>query len=73
VFKDERAMLLAFAQLVSQIDPDILVGYEVQMSSLGYLIERGYALRTSAILTPSLICGVFLRFTHDASLWTRQG
>jgi DNA polymerase elongation subunit (family B) len=46
VFKDERAMLLAFAQLVSQIDPDIMVGYEVQMSSLGYIIERGYALST---------------------------
>lgn len=45
-------MLLAFAQLVSQIDPDILVGYEVQMASLGFIIERGYAL-SAFLLSPS--------------------
>lgn len=46
-------MLMAFAQLVSHIDPDIFVGYEIQLSSLGYIIERGYALSTRS---PSSHC-----------------
>jgi len=30
--------------MVRSIDPDIIVGYEMQNSSLGYLIERGNVL-----------------------------
>ena len=32
------------SQVVRREDPDILIGYEVQMSSWGYLIQRGEAL-----------------------------
>eukprot|EP00727_Mastigamoeba_balamuthi_P004330 m51a1_g13896 dna polymerase zeta catalytic subunit, putative (2076) ;mRNA; f:718412-728650 len=38
---DEVSLLKRFVQLVLNLDPDILVGYEVQMASVGYLSERG--------------------------------
>ncbi len=31
----------AFLSFFKSNDPDVMVGYEVQMSSWGYLIERG--------------------------------
>lgn len=36
-------------KLVTTWDPDMLVGYEVQMSSWGYLLERGTALKLEII------------------------
>lgn len=39
-FEDEMSMLKAFVLLIRKYDPDILIGYEVQMSSIGYMIER---------------------------------
>ena len=43
-FSDERTMLTEFASFVRILDPDIVMGYEVQMLSWGYLIERGAVL-----------------------------
>jgi hypothetical protein len=43
-FPTEESLFQAFIQLVRKHDPDILVGFEVQMASLGYLIERANAL-----------------------------
>ena len=43
-FSDERIMLIEFASFIQTLDPDILMGYEVQMLSWGYLIERGAVL-----------------------------
>ena len=34
-------MLLEFTSFIRELDPDIIMGYEVQMLSWGYLIERG--------------------------------
>ena len=43
-FKDEKDMLLEFALFVKLVDPDMIMGYEVQMLSWGYIIERGAVL-----------------------------
>ena len=65
--------------LVAGVDPDFVVGWEVQMASLGYLLERAQHLglpgllrrlsrvRASARSTGSLTC-LFL-FVCFASWW----
>eukprot|EP00002_Diphylleia_rotans_P013155 TRINITY_DN2562_c0_g1_i23.p1 TRINITY_DN2562_c0_g1~~TRINITY_DN2562_c0_g1_i23.p1 ORF type:complete len:1638 (+),score=290.27 TRINITY_DN2562_c0_g1_i23:62-4975(+) len=40
-FIDESAMIARFIDIVSSCDPDVVLGYEIQSSSLGYLIDRG--------------------------------
>ena len=40
-FADELLMLKGFASFIQEHDPEIILGYEVQMLSIGYLIERG--------------------------------
>jgi DNA polymerase elongation subunit (family B) len=39
-FETEWALLEGFAAAVRALDPDILVGFELQKGSLGYLIDR---------------------------------
>ncbi|KAK7079689.1 error-prone translesion synthesis, partial [Halocaridina rubra] len=46
---DELALLNEIVSLVTSWDPDLLVGYEVQMSSWGYLLERGSALNVEIV------------------------
>lgn len=41
VASDEKSLLLLFVDVVRRSDPDMIAGYEVQKSSLGYIIERG--------------------------------
>ncbi|XP_065837762.1 DNA polymerase zeta catalytic subunit-like isoform X2 [Oscarella lobularis] len=43
-FPDEKSLLREFIDLVRRHDPDILVGYEIQMLSWGYAMERAAAL-----------------------------
>ncbi|GAX80194.1 hypothetical protein CEUSTIGMA_g7632.t1 [Chlamydomonas eustigma] len=43
-FKDETAMLEAFCQAVLTLDPDVIMGWEMQKGSLGYLAERANVL-----------------------------
>lgn len=43
-YNSEKDMLLGLVALVQEIDPDFLIGYEVQMLSWGYIIERGAVL-----------------------------
>ena len=45
VFASEMELLEGVGKLVTAIDPDIVMGWEIQQSSLGYLVERGQALR----------------------------
>ena len=58
--QDEPSLLAAFAAAVSSLDPDIIVGWDVQRGSLGYLAERAAALALEPQLlraagrTPSL-------------------
>ena len=39
-YSTEVEMLIEFALFIQNLDPDIILGYEVQMLSWGYLIER---------------------------------
>ena len=40
----EAGLFQLVAQVVRRLDPDVIVGYEVQNSSLGYLLARGHVL-----------------------------
>jgi len=42
-FSSETALLDAFVDAVRCLDPDILLGYEIQRGSLGYIMERAAA------------------------------
>ena len=39
-FDDERALFRGFIALTLALDPDVLVGFEVQGESLGFLVDR---------------------------------
>lgn len=52
----ELALLQALVRLVAEEDPDILIGYEVVMSSWGYLIDRAAVLNVNLIGEISRIC-----------------
>jgi len=45
---DEKELISLFVALVRQADPDIVLGYEVQMSSWGYLLARAEQLGIDA-------------------------
>jgi DNA polymerase zeta len=49
MYPTEEALLRAWAARVRRIDPDVLVGYEIQRASWGYLVDRAaHAYRTPA-------------------------
>lgn len=56
IFKDEKYLLKKFIEIVSSSDPDILMGWDIQGSSLGFLAERashlGLGLLSSLSRTP---------------------
>ncbi|BDA47990.1 probable DNA polymerase zeta catalytic subunit [Coccomyxa sp. Obi] len=54
VHGSEEALLDAVVAAVRALDPDILVGYEVQQGSLGYLNDRATALQRSEPLLRQL-------------------
>ncbi|XP_069880851.1 DNA polymerase zeta catalytic subunit isoform X2 [Dipodomys merriami] len=41
---DEKALFQEIADIMKRYDPDILLGYEIQMHSWGYLLQRAAAL-----------------------------
>jgi len=43
-FDSEKAMLLAWAKFLTEIDPDIITGYNIQNFDLGYLLNRAKTL-----------------------------
>ena len=43
-------MLDAFAEALRTLDPDIIVGFEVQKGSLGYLVDRAATLERTSLL-----------------------
>lgn len=49
VVKTERDMFELFIATVRQYDPDFILGYELQVSSLGYLIERAQVLQIDLV------------------------
>ena len=63
--KSEEALLDAFVGAVTAMDPDILLGFEVQQASLGYLVDRA-ALTNRLLLrqlsrTPDVRSGITRR------------
>jgi DNA polymerase elongation subunit (family B) len=48
-FSDETKLLKAVVDFVREKDPDVLLGYEIQMGSWGYLIERSAVLGFSMV------------------------
>lgn len=40
----EKELLLELIKLIALWDPDIFAGYEIEMASWGYVIQRGYAI-----------------------------
>ncbi|XP_037034601.1 DNA polymerase zeta catalytic subunit isoform X2 [Bradysia coprophila] len=51
----EKELLFELLKLIALWDPDIFAGYEIEMSSWGYVIQRGYAID---INMPSLLSRV---------------
>eukprot|EP01135_Chromosphaera_perkinsii_P007361 Nk52_evm9s805 gene=Nk52_evmTU9s805 len=49
IFSEEYEMLNSFSKKVRKLDPDILVGYEVNQSSIGYIIERCKTLKYNIV------------------------
>ncbi|XP_024852357.1 DNA polymerase zeta catalytic subunit isoform X1 [Bos indicus] len=41
---DEKTLFQEIANIIKRYDPDILIGYEIQMHSWGYLLQRAAAL-----------------------------
>ncbi|XP_062954509.1 DNA polymerase zeta catalytic subunit isoform X2 [Cynocephalus volans] len=44
---DEKALFQEIANIIKRYDPDILLGYEIQMHSWGYLLQRAAALHVN--------------------------
>jgi DNA polymerase zeta len=40
-YASEQAMLQGFCAVVQGLDPDVIVGWDLQQGSLGYLADRG--------------------------------
>ena len=53
-FDSEGALLDGFVAAVRALDPDIILGYEVQQGSIGFLVERAAALERPAPLLREL-------------------
>jgi len=43
-FPTELSLLSGFASLVQRVDPDVLMGWEMQKGALGYVVERSQTL-----------------------------
>ena len=50
IYRTEAELLNAFEDAVISLDPDIVMGYEIQKGSLGYLAERAHHLERSSLL-----------------------
>lgn len=49
VFKDELSLIQQFIKSVVQLDPDIMLGFEIQQQSIGYLIDRANLLEINLL------------------------
>lgn len=67
-YDDELELIHSLVDLVHELDPDILAGWEVQRSSWGYLAARGrehgtFIIRDNVILGLTMFCSA-LRITQ---------
>lgn len=65
---DELTMINKFIEFVKKWNPDIFIGYEIEMASWGYLIERGYILNLNMIKELSRILNERVRNNDDGEL-----
>jgi DNA polymerase elongation subunit (family B) len=65
-YPTEKALLIAFVDLIQYFDPDILTGYDLQTESLGYLIER------SSIVLGYNLCTKISRVIHKSTYETHR-
>ena len=49
VYSSEADLLEAFIAAIRSLDPDILLGFEVQQGSLGYLVDRATTLEMNLL------------------------
>ncbi|KAF8795397.1 DNA polymerase zeta catalytic subunit like protein [Argiope bruennichi] len=54
--EDEKLLFEKLTSVVKEWDPDLLIGYEIQMASWGYLIERARFLKINLISMLSRFC-----------------
>ena len=66
-YQDEAQMLTAWRDFVNQVDPDVVIGYNIANFDLPYLLDRAKVLDAkhfsqlgriaSSLLAVSIICG----------------
>lgn len=65
VFQSEKALLEAFTEATQALDPDIILGFEVQKGSLGYLADRAATMDLPLLKlvsrTPEVCCLPFVK------------
>ncbi|XP_042433725.1 DNA polymerase delta catalytic subunit-like [Zingiber officinale] len=70
-FDTERDVLLAWRDLIREVDPDIIIGYNICKFDLPYLIERAAALKIGEFPTLGRIRNSRLR-VRDTTFSSRQ-
>ncbi|KAM0954326.1 putative DNA-directed DNA polymerase [Dioscorea sansibarensis] len=65
-FSEEKLLLSNLSKVISSCDPDILMGWEIQSNSLGYLAER------AANLGISLLKNMSRTPSHESELGSRH-
>ncbi|XP_075227107.1 DNA polymerase zeta catalytic subunit [Lycorma delicatula] len=67
---DEKSLVFEFIQLVRKWDPDIFLGYEIEMLSWGYLIQRAYNLNMNLNVELSRVIGTegFAKYEDDKGM-----
>ncbi|KAB5594953.1 DNA polymerase type-B family catalytic domain containing protein [Ceratobasidium theobromae] len=72
-FKKEDAMLLAWRKFVDEVDPDVVIGYNIAGFDLPYLLDRARALKGAANEFPFLgrLKSAFFQFTSLTELTFR--
>ncbi|WOL11972.1 DNA polymerase zeta catalytic subunit isoform X2 [Canna indica] len=74
IFEEEKTLLKQFVKIISSVDPDILMGWEIQGGSLGYIAERagylGISLLKSISRTPDYLLKPRMEDSANSELFT---
>lgn len=61
-FMDERQLLLAWRDFVQEVDPDLVIGYNIANFDLPYLLDRAKALKIPDFAYLGRLEGEYERF-----------
>lgn len=66
-FEDEAELLLKWREFVEEVDPDVVIGYNIANFDLPYLLDRAKALKAKEFPYLGRIIGMFhrCRYTSD--------